>query len=36
MQAMAREGAALEYPAAPGADLEYEEALAYGRHAARM
>jgi hypothetical protein len=35
MQALAREGAALEYPAAPGADLEYEEALGYGRHAAR-
>jgi len=35
MQSMAREGAALEYPAAPGADVEYEEALAYGRHAAR-
>jgi hypothetical protein len=35
MQSMAREGAALEYPAAPGADVEYEDALAYGRHAAR-
>ena len=27
-RAMAREGAALEYPAAPGADVEYEDALA--------
>jgi MFS family permease len=35
LQSMAREGAALEYPAAPGADVEYEDALAYGRHAAR-
>jgi MFS family permease len=35
MQALAREGAALEYPAAPDSGLEYADALGYGRHAAR-
>jgi MFS family permease len=35
MQALAREGAALEYPAAPDSGLEYADSLGYGRHAAR-
>jgi hypothetical protein len=35
MQGLAREGGALEYPAAPDSGLEYADSLGYGRHAAR-